>query len=244
MLQDVPERDHSSHAIETAYVNALKFVFEGSVDIDDRPVKVWTKVRVWIKQEFTRRHALRMRPSDPDNVRLDSEVTSKAEGGGEGEEEVDASQPVELLKANPKLGQKVSAFAAENPLVECGFSEADYQTLSEHHSFARLQVNFRKKIKDIVGDVISETLTSTDAIFNKALVELQSCLDKEFEPDMMDLAKKILVAACKTHQGQAVDVDSAFVNTSTMKTTAVEKVLGVPSVVVSTGGPLKGLVPL
>ena len=53
MLQDVPERDHSSHAIETAYVNALKFVFEGSVDIDDRPVKVWTKVRVWIKQELT-----------------------------------------------------------------------------------------------------------------------------------------------------------------------------------------------
>ena len=183
-----------------------------------------------------------MRPSDPDNVRL--EAVHKDEAGGEVEDEVDENPPVEMLKANARLGHKVSAFAAENPLVECGFSEADYQTLSEHHSFARLQVNFRKKIKDIVGDVIREALTTTNAIFNKALVELQSCLDKEFEPDMMDLAKKILVATCKNEQGQAVDVELAFLNTSTVKTTVVEKVLGIPSVAVSTAGPFKGLVPL
>ena len=233
------ERDHSAHAIEAAFITALKFVFVGSIEANGKPLKVWTKARLWIKLELVRRHSLKMRVSDPD-ARL-ALAAAGAEAGADDLVSDDSSQVLELLQSNPKLGQKVAAFAAENTLVGCDLQSDT--VLTEHLALARVQVNFRKKIKELVHDVsCNEKLSNIDNIVSQAVCELHACLGKEFEDDIMALAKFILVSACKMETKGVLEDEAAFQASAKVqiKSLSVESVVGVPAAASSTG-PLKAL---
>eukprot|EP00438_Fugacium_kawagutii_P005303 Skav231733 [mRNA] locus=scaffold638:29046:32829:+ [translate_table: standard] len=234
-LQDVSEKDQCVAAIESAYVSALTFIFTGSLDIPEgKPLKIWTKVRAFVKQQLTRRHSLRMRVSDPDSARVMAEVAGKDQGddgdaaaeppcedaifGADG----DAGSPslIETLTASPKLGQMVANFAAEN-------SSSD--ALSEHHAFARVQVNFRKTMREILKDVGGK-LATADAIIQGIVEGLRDCLAKEFDAEMIALAKQILrTAVRKDHLSHDDDDEAVYLASSTgsVSSTVLQNVVGV-----------------
>ena len=204
--------------------------------------KMWqsgTILHMRLRQELVRRHSLKMRVSDPD-AKLALPASAEAEADDLVSNEA-SSRVLELLQSNPKLGQKVAAFAAENTLVECDL-QID-TVLTEHLSLARVQVNFRKKIKELVYNVsCNEKLNNVDAIVSQAVCELHACLGKEFDDDIMALAKLLLASACKMETKGVLEDEAAFQASAKVqiKSMSVESVVGVPAAA-SSSGPLKAL---
>ena len=245
-LQDVPEKEQSLHAIESCYLSSLTFVFTGSLEVpDSRPLKTWTKVRAWVKAQLVRKHCLKMRASDPDS-NIQSQLSKENESGTKDQDEEDSPDENPILKmltGNQKLGQKVAAWSSEN-LV--GFSS---EALFEQHAFARVQVNFRKKIRELVDEcgIGGKVFSSSQLVIENLLRDLHWCLSKEFDDEVLGLARAVLSSAVQKDVGHTVDDETAFLKSFQKKkilAMSLETLVGVPiSSVVSTG-PLKGLVPL
>ena len=218
--QDIPEGRKDEAVISKAYIQCLSFVFEKSLHPDGvkQPMKTWTKVRAWVKGELTKRHALRMRPSDPDASALAALTAQSAEQPDQSagttasaavvEKPIDdddkdsfgarSAETLEFLKKNPKATQKIASFVANNSLDD---------SVQDHVACAKMQVHFRKKLKALVNNSDAHNQIPEQDAFISTVVRLLGeavHADGNLEEDVLTLCTLIVVAS-ESDAGKGID---------------------------------------
>ena len=242
VTQHVKPEHRNEIAIAAAYLQCLTFVFQGSLKTEGSSSKTltsWTKVRAHVKQELSRRHALRMRHSDPDTAVLAKDLIGElakglpgATTGGAGEceaekadEEMEAGSlscsPIfSFVKSNPKTSQKIASL--------CSGCASD--VIEEHMPLAKIQVVFRKELRNAFQ--CSSAMTShesADACLATIFKALSASMhgDGGLEEDTLELGRLLLTSALQS-TGKPFELDAIMVESQALGNKRLDGIVAMP----------------
>lgn len=234
-----PEHRHES-AIAAAYLQCLTFVFQGSLKTEgsnSKTLTTWTKVRAHVKQELSRRHALRMRHSDPDTAVLAKDLIGELSKGlqgattGEAGETEKADEEMEagslscspiftFVKSNPKTSQKIASLCSGCPS----------DVIEEHMPLAKIQVVFRKELRNAFQ--CSSAMTShesVDACLATIFKALSTSMhgDGGLEVDTLELGRLLLTSALQS-TGKPFELDAIMVESQALGNKRLDGIVAMP----------------